>query len=150
MESCTISPISFRYPLVKVIRSKDSLLTLELFHDPIFFGPLVCLMRNIVISRSTPPFSISSFASSSVSGEGDFFLLELCSSPPTCPTYPPTSCMASNFVLALASISFFLFMAKCSIFSLASSFFCYVVVLLDPVVKSKIVCHSPGQLSRTT
>ena len=57
MASLTVSLISFKSPTVKVIRSREVLLALDFFRGPTFFGYLLGLMRNGIVSRFAPPWS---------------------------------------------------------------------------------------------
>lgn len=71
MASLTISPMSFKSPSIRVIGSRDIFLALDFFRGLNFFGSLVHLVWNEVVSRSAPPCNVSS-SSSSGSEEYDF------------------------------------------------------------------------------
>lgn len=76
-----------------------------------------------------------------------FLLSESCSSSSSSPSaYFLETCST----LAFSSTSFLHISANYSIFNLASSFFCFMEDLLDPVDKSEAMRYSAGQHSRTT
>ena len=116
MTSLTISPISCKFPSVRVIRSKYVFDAFVFFHGTVCSRCYGCLSWVDVICGSMPPCSVSV----SCSGEGDFF--------PSC-SYPVLCCSAnfavSHVAWALAVASSFLrFSTSCAIRSFVSSFFC--------------------------
>lgn len=130
MTLCTISPISWRSPSVRMIGSREVLEAFDFFHGPTY--SLWCWHFNCVdaTSRSTPPSSVSS----SSSGEGDLW---------------PSHSFSASYCCSATATSFLLFSANYTICSFtSSSFFCaadfFVLVMVMAGVR-----HSSGHDSST-
>ncbi len=141
--SLIISPIWWRSPSVRVIRSNEVFEAFDSFHNP------TCSLRHRhfswvdIICRSMPPCSVSVFGSS----KGDF-----------CPSrssfvvfyFSFANFIASCATWALATASSFLcFSANCAIHSFASSFFRCTADFSTSTAERAGVLHSGSQDSRT-
>lgn len=167
--SCSISPISYRSPLVRVIGSKEVLDAFVFFHGPTYSLGLWHFNCVDVVCGSMPPSSVSVSISCSCSSEGNFwpsrsFSATFCASAVAfcCSTtsfYASAvafCCSVATFVASHASFSFvfaasfLLFSANYATRSFASSFFFCAADLSTATAEIDRARHSGSHDSSTS
>lgn len=141
--SLTVSPISYRSPSVRVVRSNEVFQAFVFFHGPTYSLGREHFSWVVVVYGSMPPSSVS--ISNSI--EGNFYPSRS-SSTTFCYSFANFTASRATWALAAAS-SFLLFSVSYAIHTFTSSFFRCTEKFSASTVDPTGVRHSGDQDSRT-